>query len=345
MTQTFVNEGIVNEQPDGTTNYLLNEKKTKASKGRAHRDVIGATGIFSSIEDLSKWNRLFFEHESGLKTSSVIAKMETSFLLNDGTSVNYGGGLLLKEYRGKPVIEHSGGWGEYLTQYRRFPEENITIIVVTNSMLDSPFDICDKISNVLLKFPEELPQANVTACFSLQKLNGAYLSEDNFIRFIEASDDKTLIIRNATKTTQSRYTLVGSDCITNDSVTLFFQDSCRNLVQFNCTSDSTAEFIWSAGTYFQNRHTYIRYPKENVKHEKRIKGHYYSPELDLTIKVHYNRRRKEYVFILFPWMRVSLKPVAKDVFQLEGETYLIRFKGNTLIFGNDWIYNLKFYKQ
>lgn len=345
MTQTFVNEGIVNEQPDGTTNYTLNTKKTRASKGRSHRDVIGATGIFSSIEDLTKWNRLFYEHENGLHPSSVIAKMETSFSLNDGNSVHYGGGLLLKEYRGKHVIEHSGGWGEYLTQYRRFPEENITIIVVTNSMLDSPFDICDKISNVLLRFSEELPAANIPGCYPLEKLKGTYLSEDNFIRYVEVPDEQSLIIRNATKSNQSRYVLVGSDCITSDSVSLFFQDSCGNLLQFNCTSDSTSGFIWNAGAYFQTRHTYIRYPQEEVKPEKRIKGHYYSPELDLTIKVRYNRQRKEYVFILFPWMRVSLKPVAKDVFQLEGETYLIRFTGNTLIFGNDWIYNLKFFRQ
>lgn len=345
MTHTFVNEGSLSEQSDGTTNYALNTTKTKATRGHAHRDVIGATGIYTSIEDLSKWNKWFYEHESGLNYSPVIARMETSFTLNDGSPVHYGGGLLLKEYRGKQVVEHSGGWGEYLTQYRRFPSENLTIIVTTNSTLDSPFDICDKLSNALLTFNEQLPESQVHSCYPLEKLNGVYLSEDNVIRHITAIDPQHIMVLNATKTNQLRYVLVASECLENNDTTLFFQDSCGGILEYIHRQDSTREFIWNKGAYFQNRHHYLYNEPAQVIPEKRIKGHYYSPELDLAIRVRYNYLRHEYVFILYSWMRVPLKPIAKDVYQLEGETYLVRFRKNGLFLGNDWIYNLKFYKQ
>jgi len=86
MKTAFVNEGVLNEQADGTSNYLINEAKTKAFKSRAHRDVIGATGVYCSLEDLTKWNQLFVNHETGRNRSAVIAKMETGFTLSDGSN-------------------------------------------------------------------------------------------------------------------------------------------------------------------------------------------------------------------------------------------------------------------
>lgn len=344
MKTAFVNEGVLNEQADGTSNYLINETKTKAFKSRAHRDVIGATGVFCSLEDLSKWNQLFVSHETGRNRSAVIAKMETGFTLSDGSNCHYGGGLILKNYRGQRVIEHSGGWGEYLTQFRRFPAQGITIMIVTNSLLDSPFEICDKISNLLISFDDyQRPEALQFEGLALTEMNGTYLSEDNIIRHVVGNDSThDLRVYNSGKTVYSTYTLQTLESLADQSTGLFFSDSAGNELVFHVLKDNTKQFIWYTGTYFQTKRIYTAV-SAFTELTPSFQGKYYSKEMHRTVKIKYNRRKQELVLVLFRLIRYNLKPVGQSVFQVEidDDPYIIRFTDNAFVFGNDWVYNLK----
>jgi len=344
MKTAFVNEGVLNEQADGTSNYLINEAKTKAFKSRAHRDVIGATGVYCSLEDLTKWNQLFVNHETGRNRSAVIAKMETGFTLSDGSNCHYGGGLILKNYRGQRVIEHSGGWGEYLTQFRRFPAQGITIIIVTNSLLDSPFEICDKISNLLISFDDyQRPEALQFEGLALSEMNGTYLSEDNIIRHVVGNDSThDLRVYNSGKTVYSTYTLQTLESLADQSTGLFFSDSAGNELVFHVLKDNTKQFIWYTGTYFQTKRIYTAV-SAFTELTPSFQGKYYSKEMHRTVKIKYNRRKQELVLVLFRLIRYHLKPVGQSVFQVEidDDPYIIRFTNNAFVFGNDWVYNLK----
>lgn len=346
MSHTFVNEGVLNEQTDGTRDYTLNKCKTKASKSKPYRDVIGATGIFSSLEDLTKWDELFYKHEQGIDRSFVIAKMEKVFTLNDGSSCHYGGGLILKNYRGKPVVEHSGGWGEYLTQYRRFPTSKLTILVATNSFLDSPFDICDKISNILLNYTDSLtPSALLIEALSLKNMDGMYVSQDNIIRHVQTqSDSGTLRVYNTLKTNYHNYALQAIETLADQTTGYFFADSAKNQFVFHILPDSTKEFIWYAGSYFYKKRIYS-FVEPIEKSVSEYKGTYYCKELDKQIKIRYKRRKNELSFSNFPLRKKHLKPMGNNLFQLEGETYLMRFTADGIVFGNDWIYNFYFEKR
>ncbi|OGS79074.1 MAG: hypothetical protein A3D31_03660 [Candidatus Fluviicola riflensis] len=344
MKTAFVNEAILSEQSDGTTNYLINEAKTKAFKSRSHRDVIGATGVFCSLEDLTKWNQLFVNHETGKNRSAMIAKMETGFTLSDGSNCHYGGGLILKNYRGERVIEHSGGWGEYLTQYRRFPAQGITIMIVTNSLLDSPFEICDKISNLLIRFDDQVrPEPLQFEGLSLAEMNGAYLSRDNIIRHVIGNDSThNLRVYNSGKTLYSTYSLQNIESLADQTTGLFFSDSAGNELVFHVLKDNTKQFIWYAGTYFQTKRIYTFVPAF-TQITPAFQGRYYSKEMNRTVRVKYNRRKQELVFVLFRLIRYRMKPVGQSVFQVEidDDPYIIRFVDNAFVFGNDWVYNLK----
>ncbi|MDH4471188.1 MAG: serine hydrolase [Fluviicola sp.] len=344
MKTAFVNEGILSEQADGTSNYLINEAKTKAFKSRAHRDVIGATGVFCSLEDLSAWNQLFVNHETGRNRSAVIAKMESGASLSDGSSCHYGGGLILKNYRGERVVEHSGGWGEYLTQYRRFPAQGITIMIVTNSLLDSPFEICDNISNLLIDFEDHNhPEPLSFEGLSLAEMNGTYLSEDNIIRHVTGNDSThQLRVYNSTKTVYSTYSLQTLESLADQTTGLFFADSAGNELVFHLLKDNTKQFIWYAGTYFQTKRIYTAVTPFTA-YTPSFQGKYYSKEMHRTVKVKYNRRKQELVLVLFRLIRYRTKPVGQSVFQLEidDDPYIIRFVDNAFVFGNDWVYNLK----
>lgn len=59
----------------------------------------------------------------------------TPVVLNNGKKPDngsYGYGWALGDYRGQEIIEHGGGLHGFLSQLARFPEENTTIVLLTN---------------------------------------------------------------------------------------------------------------------------------------------------------------------------------------------------------------------
>src|SRR3989344_4436849 len=296
------------------------------------------------IFDPLEMETAFVNDETGKNRSAMIAKMETGFTLSDGSNCHYGGGLILKNYRGERVIEHSGGWGEYLTQYRRFPAQGITIMIVTNSLLDSPFEICDKISNLLIRFDDQVrPEPLQFEGLSLAEMNGAYLSRDNIIRHVIGNDSThNLRVYNSGKTLYSTYSLQNIESLADQTTGLFFSDSAGNELVFHVLKDNTKQFIWYAGTYFQTKRIYTFVPAF-TQITPAFQGRYYSKEMNRTVRVKYNRRKQELVFVIFRLIRYRMKPVGQSVFQVEidDDPYIIRFVDNAFVFGNDWVYNLK----
>jgi CubicO group peptidase (beta-lactamase class C family) len=345
MDHTFVNEGILNQQADGTTNYTLHRGKTLAKKDRPHRDLIGSTGIFSNLEDLTKWNRLFWEYESGKSYSGIIARMETAGTLNDGSSCHYGGGLILKQYRGEPVVEHSGEWSNYRTQLRRFPLQHLTIIVATNSQLDSPFEICDRISDLVLDFGDSAVAGQDALQLTMPRIDGTYISEDNIVRYVVTDSVQPLLkIFNASRTSCSTYRLENIESLADQSIGMFLTDSAGNSLTVKYYEDGPHRIIWNMGTYFQTRRTYTRVaPFSGI--DRSHAGKYYIAEIDRTVRIRYNGRKKKLVYRPLPFKKHDLIPIGDSIFQVRGETYLLRFDNNGIVFGNDWIYNLDFGKK
>jgi CubicO group peptidase (beta-lactamase class C family) len=94
-----------------------------------------AGGLFSSINDLTKWITAL--------DKNLILKPEISELLwtpaklNDGANSNFGVGWIVDKYKGEKVTGHSGG--PALADIVRLPERKITVIVLTNQTELRPF--------------------------------------------------------------------------------------------------------------------------------------------------------------------------------------------------------------
>jgi len=65
-------------------------------------------------------------------------EMWTPVRLNDGSSHPYGFGWFLEPYQGHPNVGHSGATDGFSASLQRFPEANLTVIVLCNS---DEFDI------------------------------------------------------------------------------------------------------------------------------------------------------------------------------------------------------------
>jgi CubicO group peptidase (beta-lactamase class C family) len=93
-------------------------------------DVFAAGAIVSTALDLVKWNAAL-ETDKLLSPSSR-AEMWKPVRLNDGRTYPYGFGWRLDDYRGLKNIGHSGSTSGFCASLQRFPDQNVTVIVLCN---------------------------------------------------------------------------------------------------------------------------------------------------------------------------------------------------------------------
>ena len=84
-------------------------------------------GVLSTALDLAKWDRALTENR--LLKESTRQRMMTPATLNDGSATNYGLGWAVTTIRGHRVEQHTGITG---TEFFRFPDDGLTVIVLTN---------------------------------------------------------------------------------------------------------------------------------------------------------------------------------------------------------------------
>ncbi|MDB6021262.1 MAG: Beta-lactamase [Pedosphaera sp.] len=93
--------------------------------------VLGDGGVYSSINDLRKW-------DAALYTTKLVSRkmLNTAFAPGKATlhdkEVQYGFGWFISEYRGLRNIWHSGNTVGFSTRIERFPEKKFTVIILTN---------------------------------------------------------------------------------------------------------------------------------------------------------------------------------------------------------------------
>jgi CubicO group peptidase (beta-lactamase class C family) len=163
----FITDSIF--KPLGMNNSLALSKdiKTAANKCSAHTVVMGelkkipygnidnlapAGSISSSANDMSKW--VMMQLNNGkldgkeIIPASAIAQTRTphSILGNGGHMFNkahfalYGLGWFLEEYAGRKIVEHTGGVNGFVTSVCLVPEEQLGIIVFTNTDANGFFE-------------------------------------------------------------------------------------------------------------------------------------------------------------------------------------------------------------
>ena len=84
-------------------------------------------GVFSSVKDLVTWDAALASGRV-LKDASLVA-MWTPLTRSDGSTFPYGFGWYVDERRGHRWISHAGITG---TEFSRFPDDRLTVIVLTN---------------------------------------------------------------------------------------------------------------------------------------------------------------------------------------------------------------------
>jgi CubicO group peptidase (beta-lactamase class C family) len=119
----------------------------------------GEGGIFSTVADLFKWDQALYTEK--LVTRATLNEAFTRGRLNDGSSISYGFGWAIAEYKGETIYAHAGRYGGFNTYIKRFPQERATIIFLTNHDFRNMGAIGDALINILHDQAYQLPKLSI----------------------------------------------------------------------------------------------------------------------------------------------------------------------------------------
>jgi CubicO group peptidase (beta-lactamase class C family) len=111
-------------------------------------DNAGATSLFTTVQDMAKWERNFLSPTVG--DSSTIAQMHQRGRLNSGTDIPYAFGLVHGQVRGLTTIGHGGSDAGYRADFLRFPDERTAFITLCNVGSADPGQLNRSVARIVL---------------------------------------------------------------------------------------------------------------------------------------------------------------------------------------------------
>ena len=139
-----------------------------------------AGSLMSTVDDMLLWNQAVHNNTLISDKSKKLAFENNK--LNDGKPIYYGYGWAVNEIVGSPTIEHGGGIFGYTTSGVYAPNENLYVIVLTNSNGTDPTNIA--LRAMALALGKSLDQKPVTLSEDqLKQWTGSY-QYDDIVRFV-----------------------------------------------------------------------------------------------------------------------------------------------------------------
>lgn len=128
-------------------------------------DTYGATSLFTTVEDLARWEQNFVDKKVG--GDAAINQMLTVGVLNSGQKLNYAFGLSIGRYKGLNTVGHGGSDAGYRADFLRFPEQRFAVMCLCNVSNAEPGALTRKVADIyladLLTNPPPKPGVATTA--------------------------------------------------------------------------------------------------------------------------------------------------------------------------------------
>lgn len=120
-------------------------------------DVVGDGGLYSTVDDLAKWDANFRTGRVGGKEG--VALLQEPGRLSNGQTIPYALGLTVSQTRGIKTYAHRGAYGGYRSAMVRYPDKGLSVITLCNTAAASA-SLADEVSTLLLGVQ---PQKSVAA--------------------------------------------------------------------------------------------------------------------------------------------------------------------------------------
>ncbi len=155
MNNTLAYQQGKNEVPHRAYGHTKQKDGWRETDQSPTSAVLGDGGIYSSIQDLAKWDRALRNH-----TLLTAAEMQPALTPvqptahpanSNGKSISYGFGWFLDPYHGHKRMSHNGETIGFLTTIQRFPADDLTVIVLANRTDKDPEQQALKVADLYLK--------------------------------------------------------------------------------------------------------------------------------------------------------------------------------------------------
>ncbi len=149
---------------------MNNLGKLEAAVMGDFRMATGAGSLYSTVDDLLKW-QIAFHHSKRLLKNDGYQAMTTANKLPNGGITNYGLGLEINQHKGNKVLSHNGVIQGHLSDARYFPESDLSVVTLINTLGKiKPTNVSNSVADYFIT------EKNITKSFSgdLNKLSGNY---------------------------------------------------------------------------------------------------------------------------------------------------------------------------
>ena len=347
MKNTFFRDDYAEIVKNVAHGYLPARGDTFRLNMPTNGDVVGAGGLHTTVEDLARWDRNFYDGRVG--GSVLIQQLHELGELSDGTVLaDVAFGLNIATYRGLPIVEHGGSDQGYRAHLIRFPEQRFSVACLCNTTTQ-PSELTRRVADIYLaKELKELAPPTVAGESielseeQLSSMVGLYWYQENeWTRKIVLKEGKLRLFMSAMSSrffemeplSANRFRLVG-----RPRTELHFESATAG------TRPILAEDFGGVGEFriFEPVDPFTPTPAELAEYV----GTYFSEEADAVFQVAIQDDR----LVLKRPRRdaASLRPLLLDVFGIPG--YAIRFSRESnnevsaMLF-NGAVRNFRFTKQ
>ena len=156
MKNTLAYEKAKNEVPHRAYGHTKQDGAWRETDQSPTSAVLGDGGIYSSLEDLAKWDRALRDHTllSAEEMRPALTRVQPTdgpAKFPDGLAVSYGFGWFLDPYRNHKRMSHDGSTIGFRTTIQRFPDDELTIIVLANRADINPKELALKVADLYLR--------------------------------------------------------------------------------------------------------------------------------------------------------------------------------------------------
>lgn len=308
---------------------------------------VGATSLFTTVEDLALWSMNFSTYKVGDK--GIVEKMNTLATLTNGETFGGAYGQFVDKHKGLNQIQHGGADAGYRTYLGRFPDQNFAVMVFSNLAQSNPGSLALQVADLYLEdaLKQETkantaPKAELAyiklSNDQLEEFSGYYWNDDQkSVRKIYVKSDTLHYYRSQGSENPllpigpKEFKMAGVDV----DLKVVFSESKNNrkmTVLINNDPPIVSEIFTP--------------PNYTVSDLKQFEGEYFSPELNTTYKAVLIDGK-----LTFTHARVSdfvITAAKVDVFTYKGATYVFERDATNAITGfrvsADRVQNLWFKK-
>ena len=138
----------------------LNQEDLVANDYNIVNDVRGDGGVYSTLEDLYKWNQALVKHT--IISKDFLDEAWTPAKLNNGELTDYGFGWFIDSKEDEPkVVNHSGGWVGFATFLHNEVETNNGLVLLTNNSSRNIRYVLGGINNIAKGKPYTMPKHEI----------------------------------------------------------------------------------------------------------------------------------------------------------------------------------------